>query len=116
MRSPSFFPAGLPIVPSVAIVKGMQRAADGILMQTVQETDKPSIDALWAMEQKMRIDILNAVASIKAMVPTSRKEAYARSDLLILDAIEGGLDYSEIAAFAEEAMEQAEAFPDEIEF
>lgn len=112
-RAKPFFPPSVGILAAVAVTRGMRRAADGIQFQIAQETHKPSIDLLWAMELTMLHDVRAAYDGIALMVPTTRDEAYARCDLLLERAVAEGGDYADVRDLMAETERQVAALPEE---
>ncbi len=113
LRQKPFFPPSVGILAAIAVTRGMRRAADGIQFQIAQETHKPSIDLLWAMEMTMRHDVRAAYDGIVVMVPTTREEAYARCDLLLERAVAEGSDYADIRELVAEAERQVAVLPEQ---
>ena len=113
--SERFFPPNTGILPSVAAARGLSRAADGLLLQLMQETHKPSEDMLSRMEINVRQAVLEAANEIRAMVPQTREEAYTRTDFLMERALVEGGPHSEMREILAEGERYAASLPDDVE-
>lgn len=109
----SFFPEDLMILPAVAAARGLCRAADGLLLQMMQETHKPSIDVLSSMEITVRQEIRAAMTAISEMTPSTREEAYARTDFLMERALAEGRIYPEVREMLQEGERHAASLPED---